>query len=98
MLALAKKTNYTTYDPSTCVCHFLNGIMDPVIAQAKLLIEASCDRYSGNFDATIEYLMNQVSHNQVNQLLNIASVSSGASVCTKNYDSCGNDLELPLIC
>ncbi len=26
MLALAKKTNYTAYDPSTCLRHFLNGI------------------------------------------------------------------------
>ncbi len=58
MLALAKKTDYTTYDPSTCICHFLNGIMDPALAQAKLLLEANREQYSGNFDATVEYLMN----------------------------------------
>lgn len=29
MLALAKKSNYTAYNLSTHVCHFLNGIMDP---------------------------------------------------------------------
>ncbi len=32
MLALAKKTDYTTYDPSTRVRHFLNGITDPTLA------------------------------------------------------------------
>ncbi len=41
MLVLAKKTDYTTYDPSTCVQHFLNGITDPALAQAKLLLEAN---------------------------------------------------------
>ncbi len=32
ILALVKKTNYTTYDPSTRIHHFLNGIMDPALA------------------------------------------------------------------
>ncbi len=36
MLALAKKTDHTAYDPSTCIQHFLNGITDPALAQAKL--------------------------------------------------------------
>ncbi len=44
MLALAKKTNYTAYNPSTCVCHFLNGITDPALAQAKLSLEANWEQ------------------------------------------------------
>ncbi len=78
MLALAKKINYTAYD-SICVCHFLHGTMDPTLAQAKLSIEANNKKYCGDFDATIEYLMNQVSHHQVNQQLNNASVVCGDS-------------------
>ncbi len=41
MLALAKKTDYTAYDPSTHVHHFLNGITDPTLTQAKLSLEAN---------------------------------------------------------
>ncbi len=61
--------------------------MDPALAQAKLSIEANCAQYSGNFDATIEYLMNQVPLHQVNQQLNVVSVGSGASGCLRisNY-------------
>ncbi len=53
--------------------------------------------YSGDFDATNEYLMNQVQHHQVTQQLNIASVGSGAPgrLCTR--DDQGNSLEMPLI-
>ncbi len=40
MLALLKKTNYTAYNPSTCVCHFMNGTTDPALAMAKLSLEA----------------------------------------------------------
>ncbi len=47
MLTLAKKTDYVVYDPSTRVRHFLNGIMDPSLAQAKLSLEANCEQYSG---------------------------------------------------
>ncbi len=61
MLSLAKKTDYTAYDPSTRFCHFLNGITDPALAQVKLSLEANSETYSGDFDATVEYLMNQVS-------------------------------------
>ncbi len=32
MLSLSKKMDYTTYNPSTCICHFLNGFMDPALA------------------------------------------------------------------
>ncbi len=66
MLVLAKKTDYTIYDPSTRVQHFLNGITKPALAQAKLSLEANHQWYSVNFDATVEYLMNQVLHQQVN--------------------------------
>ncbi len=94
MLALMKKTDYTPYDPSTCVCHVLNGIMDPALAQAKLSFEANCDQYSGNFDATVKYLMNQVQHHQVNQQLNVASVGSGASSHLQTCDDQGNNLKM----
>ncbi len=83
MLALSKKIDYVAYDPSTRARHFLNGITDPSLAQAKLSFEADCDQYSGDFDATVEYLMNQVTHQQVNQQLHIASVDSGAPSCLK---------------
>ncbi len=76
ILALAKKTDYTAFDPSTCVCHFLNGIANPTLAEAKLSLKANCEQYSGNYDATIEYLMNQVLHHQVNQQIHIALVHS----------------------
>ncbi len=97
MLALAKKTDYVVYDPSTCVRHYLNGIMDHALAQAKLSLEANHDQYSGNFNATVEYLMNQVTHHQVNQQLNIASVGSGTPGCLKTCNNCGNDLKMPII-
>ncbi len=97
MLALAKKTDYVAYDPSTRVRHFLNGITDPSLAQAKLSLEANRDQYSGDFDATVEYLMNQVTHQQVNQQLHIASVDSSAPSRLKTKNAQGNDLEMPLI-
>ncbi len=96
MVALAKKTNYIAYDPGTHVHHFLNGIMDPSLAQAKLSLEANRKMYSGNFDATIEYLMNQVQHQLVNQQLNIASVGSGTAGCLHTRNTQGNNLEIPL--
>ncbi len=83
MLALAKKTDYIAYDPGTRVRHFLNGITDPSFAQAKLSLKAKREQYSGDFDATVEYLMNQVTHQQVNQQLHVASVDSGAPICLK---------------
>ena len=97
MLALAKKTNYVAYDPGTRVRHFLNGITDPSLAQAKLSLEANRDQYSGDFDATVEYLMNQVTHQQVNQQLHIARVDSGAPSRLQTKDAQGHDLEMPLI-
>ncbi len=42
MLSLAKKTDYTAYDPRICIHHFLNGITDPALAQTKLSLEANC--------------------------------------------------------
>ncbi len=96
MLVLAKKTNYVTYNPITCIHHFLNGIMGPALAQAKLSLEANCEQYSVDFDATIEYLMNQVSLHQVNQQLHIASVGIGAPGCIKTRNDCCNDIEMPL--
>ncbi len=42
--------------------------------------------------------MNQVTHQQVNQQLNIASVGSGTVGKLKTFDDCGNNLEMPLIC
>ncbi len=97
MLTLVKKTDYVKYDPSTPVRHFLDGITDPSLGQAKLSLEANREQYSGNFDATVEYLMNQVTHQQVNQQLNIASVDSGAHGCVNTKDARGNNLEMTLI-
>ncbi len=71
--------------------------MDPSLAQAKLSLEASREQYSGDFEATVEYLMNKVTHQQVNQQLNIATIDSGAPSCLKIKDARGNDLEMPLI-
>ncbi len=53
--------------------------------------------YSGNFNATVEYLMNQVQHQQVNQQLNIPNVGSVAPghLCTLNDQ--GKDLKMPLV-
>ncbi len=41
MLALVKKTDYTAYNPSTWVHHFLYGITDLAPAQATLSLEAN---------------------------------------------------------
>ncbi len=92
MLALAAKTDCTTNDPSTHVHHFLNGITDPAVIQAKLSLKAYCYHYSGNFDTTVEYLMSQVSHHQVNQQLAIACFNSVAPGCLKTHDDCCNNL------
>ncbi len=60
-------------------------------------LEANHKQYSGNFDATVEYLINQVLYHQVNKQLNIAWVGSGASGCLQTCDDQGNNLEMPLI-
>ncbi len=92
MLALVKRINYIAYDPGTCVCHFLNGITNPSLKQVKLSLEVNRKMYSGNFDATVEYLMHQVEYHQVNQQLKIASVGSSASGCLRTCDDQGNYL------
>ncbi len=97
MLALANKTDYIAYDPGTRVCHFLNSITDPSLAQAKLSLKANPEMYSSDFDATVEYLMNQVQHQQVNQQLNIASVGSGAAGRHCTRDDQGNNHKIPLV-
>ncbi len=70
-------------------------------SQTLPLIRPSCEanrkQYSGNFDATVKYLMNQVSHQQVNQPLHIGSVGSVTTCCLKTPNDCGQDLEMPLI-
>ncbi len=71
--------------------------MDPLLTQAKLSLEANHDQYSCDFDATIEYSMNQVTHQQVNQQLNIASVGSNMAWKLKNHDKHGHKLKMPLI-
>ncbi len=47
-LALEKKTDCVAYDPGTLFCHFINGIMDPLLSQAKLLLDANHDQFSCN--------------------------------------------------
>ncbi len=98
MLAIAKTTSYITYDPNTCVHHFLNGITDPSLAQAKLSLKANFMQYGGNFDATVKYLMPQVAHQQVNKQLSISSVGNSTACRLKTCDDEGHDLEMPLIC
>ncbi len=98
ILALVKKTNYVSYNPGNCVYLFLNSIMDPFVAQTKLSLDANCDQYSDNFDATVQYLMNQVTHQQVNQQVNIASVGSSIARKLKICDNCRNNLKMPPLC
>ncbi len=88
ILALVKKTNYSAYDPSTQVFHFINGITDPELAQSKLSLNANHVQYSCNVDATIEYLMNQVSHHQVNQQFSTPGH-------LKTHNDHGRELEMP---
>ncbi len=76
---------------------FLNGIMDPTLVQAKLSLKANHEQYSGNFDATVVYLMNQVSHHQINQQPNIASVGSGAPSRLKTRNEHSRELVMPAI-
>lgn len=90
------KTNHVTYDRSTHVHHFLNGITDPSMDQTKLSLEANHNQYSGKFDATVKYLKSQVTHQQVNQQLNIASLDSGTFGRLKTSDTHGNDFKMPL--
>ena len=101
MQALAKTSDYTAYDPGTRVRHFLNGITDPSLAQAKLSLAANEEKYGRDFDATVEYLTTQVSYQQQNRRLNVAAVArapaaaSGGNLVTK--DQQGNDLEMPAV-
>ncbi len=97
MLAFAKKTNYIAYDTGTCMCHFLNGIMNPSLTQTNLLLDTNHNQFSGTFDATIEYLMNQVTHQQGNQHLNFDHVNSGANKSLKTKGDQGHNLEMPVI-
>ncbi len=68
---------------------------DPSLAQVKLLLDFNHDKYSGNFDTTVEYPMNQISHQQINQYYNIASWQQ----CPQDLETGLNilDLEMPLI-
>ncbi len=86
MLVLAKKLDYDAYNPVTCIHHFLNGITDPLINKANLLLDANCNQYSGSFDSAVEYLINQVSHQEVNQQLNISSIGNSVPKILKIKD------------
>ncbi len=96
VLALAKKMDYVAYDPGTRVRHFMNGITNPLLNQAKLLLCANPDKYATDFDAPLEYLTNQVSHQRVNQRLNIAAVGQGTRGF-KMKDEKGNNLKMPAV-
>ncbi len=61
MLAMAKKSNFVANDPCTRVHNFLNDITDPLWAQSKLSFDENCEKYSGNFEAAVQNLMNQFS-------------------------------------
>ncbi len=97
ILSLAKKTNYVAYGPSMRVCHFLNSNTDPSFAQVKVPLNANSKKYSSDFDATVEYLMNQVLHQKADQHLNIANVGSSASKTLKTKDDKGQDLDMPVV-
>ncbi len=65
-------------DRGTKVQYFLNGITDPVLAQAKLSLPANPDKHASDFDVTVKNFTNQVLHRQVNQHHNIAAIAQGA--------------------
>ncbi len=67
------------------------------LLKPNFLSRPTVSNYSGNFDATVEYLMNQVTHQQVNQQLNIASVDSGPPSHLKTKDKRDNNIKMPLI-
>ncbi len=50
------------------IFQFLNGITDSFLAQSKSL-DANHNKYSANFDATTEDLMNHISHQKIKQCL-----------------------------
>lgn len=51
-------------------------IIDPSLALAKLSL---MEKYARNFDATIACMLNQGSHQQINQHLNITAVGQGTA-------------------
>ncbi len=70
MLVIAKKINYSVLHPGRRVCHFLNGITDPSLVQAKISLTRNTKKCAYNFDSTMEYLTIQVLHQQDNQWCN----------------------------
>lgn len=46
MLALAKQTDCILYDTDTRGFHFMNGIMDPFLAHAKLSFAANLNTHA----------------------------------------------------
>ncbi len=62
MLVLVRATNYSAYDLGMWVQHILNGIIDPLLTQAKLPPAINTWKYAHDFYAMVEYLTYQVSH------------------------------------
>ncbi len=92
-----QRKNYVAFDQSLRVCHFLSCITDSSQAQTKLSLNANCEKYSGDFDVIVEYLMTQVLHQKVNEHLDIVSIGSSSPKTLKtNYDK-GQELYMPVI-
>lgn len=72
----------------------MRGITDPSLAQAKLSWLANPQKYARDFDATVEYLLNQVVHHQMNQQLNIAADRQGTAGTLHREDDKGQDLNM----
>lgn len=78
--------DYVAYDPGIWVCHTMNNITDPLLVQAKLALYASPGKYSWDSDATVYYQTSLVSHQQVNQFLNVAAIGQGTGNSFKAED------------
>lgn len=61
--------------------------MESSLAQAKLSQVANLEKYARDFDDTVEHLMNQESHQAVNQFLNVAAIGQGTEGTLKTKDN-----------
>ncbi len=81
-----QKMDYIVYDPGTHIHHFLNKMMDPLLAQAKLFLDKNSNQYSTDFNVTIKYILNQVTFQHYNQQLKIDSIGCGGSKALKTME------------
>lgn len=72
----------------------MNSIVDPYLAPAPLSLFPNRVKHVREFDVAMEHLVNQMSHQAVNQHLNNAAFGQGTISIFKTKDDKGQDLEM----